>query len=131
MAKKTQPKKDMTAAEFLAYDGASCPYCGGAASGDSDTQFEGDAVAVGAHCLECGHSWDEEYRLVGYSYVENGQAVEHIDSTFACRIELLAALRDLKEYVLTMSVCEHVDHVEHSRRLEAAMAVIAKASLEI
>lgn len=67
MKKPSKPKKPMSQKDFVFHKGTCCPVC---ESSDCDfnggIEGEADAYYSSVSCNNCGATWEEMYKLVGY-----------------------------------------------------------------
>lgn len=56
--------------EPIHYNGGNCPSCNSADIEGGDLDYEGDEHSQIVNCLNCGSSWKDIYKLVGYVELE-------------------------------------------------------------
>lgn len=62
--------------KYVASSGCKCPSCfSGNLSADTP-QIDGPSVWVGVSCNDCGASWNDVYKLVGYEELEFNTEVQ-------------------------------------------------------
>ena len=90
----------LDAKEYVRANGFPCPFCGSDnIESGSDTDIESGIVTIPVSCNSCGNDWDEEYRLVGYSYFEGQAKLEEIDDPRPERDRLREALEKIANMV--------------------------------